>query len=254
MKLTKTQENEYLKFKEVVKEHAESGKKLWDALNAIKGQKLYLYEYETWREFCRAELQMTPQWANKLLASKEDEFLDVSKNGEEPENHEETPTGGSKSETSFTSEDQKQEAKPEPKPAAKPTAKTPEKEPDEPTPELDKTGLEIPAELLPLWARRGEMLDMVAMLSKVKVAIEKGVESGDQLWAAVSNSVTLKATELYGIIKLSVPYAVCSRCQGKLPESCPACKGVGLVSEFFWKQCVPKEDKQMRENKINQTK
>lgn len=116
----------------------------------------------------------------------------------------------------------------------------------EPAPELDKTGWSIPPDLLPLWSRRGEMLAVANSMSGVKCAIEKAVADEDPLWRVVNNGTVLEAVKLYNTLKLSVPYAVCAKCQGKTTRNCDACKGTGLVSEFFWKQCVPKEDKAMR--------
>lgn len=36
----------------------------------IKEKKLYLYEHETWGAFCRAELRLTPQHVNRLIAGR----------------------------------------------------------------------------------------------------------------------------------------------------------------------------------------
>jgi hypothetical protein len=61
---------------------------------------------------------------------------------------------------------------------------------------------------------------------------------------------TLLLTSLdkaYAAIGLAMPYAVCPTCQGQNADRCTVCQERGMVSEFFYKNCVPSDVRKIRE-------
>lgn len=117
--------------------------------------------------------------------------------------------------------------------------------------QTDKCGLPIPAALLPFWSRRIEMLELAAQVAKLKLTIGNAIENDDPLWRWLQKTSVTDAQNLYNAIKHATPHAVCCTCQGRVTDTCSVCKGTGFISEFFWNQCVPSEDKALRAKQIN---
>jgi hypothetical protein len=226
-KLTAIQANRYLELRAICREHREAGRKFWEAIGPIKEEKLYLYEYETWEEFCRLELQLTPQWTNKLIAAKE-AGIDIGNGvGKKVQNINKTLTGGSKSETSFTFQTPDSEPKTTPK-------TTPENTP-EPPPAVDAFGREIPTEILPMWERAVEMAkELKNYAQQIKLAVERGLADRDPIFAEITNPTVSEAVSLRYTLGQIAPYVVCPQCQGKIPKSCQMCKRRGWVSKFYY--------------------
>ncbi|HOC55674.1 MAG TPA: hypothetical protein PKI20_08645 [Verrucomicrobiota bacterium] len=112
---------------------------------------------------------------------------------------------------------------------------------------VDATGWPIPTHLIPLWQRSGEVQEWLTVLSRLKGVLRSAQEGRDMLFAEVRFSSALsQAEQLWTDLKTAKPFAVCPTCQGQVPEKCTLCRGRGLISEFRWNTCVPREDKEFR--------
>jgi hypothetical protein len=112
---------------------------------------------------------------------------------------------------------------------------------------LDSTGWPVPANLIPLCQRGGEVQEMLTNLSRVRGALRTAQDNGDILYAEMNlSSALLNLDQLWYEIKAAKPFAVCPSCQGQAPESCTLCRGRGLISEHRWNTGVPREDKELR--------
>lgn len=100
----------------------------------------------------------------------------------------------------------------------------------------DKTGIEIPVEILPLWNRGHEAGELIAYISRVVSAIGKAQEENDPLYLEVGfSAVAAHLSQAAVELQLAIPCAVCPECNGKMVDGCVSCKGRGFVSEFFYK-------------------
>lgn len=116
-----------------------------------------------------------------------------------------------------------------------------------PAEHLDKTGHSISANVLPDWQHAEALArPLLADISRVKVAVERGLADGDLAFREVSNTLAAELGSAYAQLKQILPYAVCPTCQGHARANCRLCKGRGYVSEFAWKQYVPEETKRIR--------
>lgn len=149
----------------------------------------------------------------------------------------------------------------------------------------DETGMEIPPEILEFWNRNEEVQHLLAMLSKVRVTLEKAtgyegdvcphcgkLEKGkwiinlngcNQCFLTGKINVVIadklfKKVDLQGCIanlqrvkeevECGKSYAVCPQCSGIMLADCSQCQGRGSLSKFHWSM-VADEIKQLRENK-----
>jgi len=127
--------------------------------------------------------------------------------------------------------------------SAKPPAKIKPKAPEV----LDGTGLEVPVEIQDLWNRGHEVQELLTYLSAVRSRLKKSHEARDVLYIEVNFiDVQSKLNQAYEDIKTAIPFAVCPICSGKTSRDCMACKGRGMVSKFYWDNCVAEEFKQLR--------
>jgi hypothetical protein len=114
-------------------------------------------------------------------------------------------------------------------------------------PVLDATGWEIPEELHALWARRGEVREMMAKVTNIETQLLKLQKDNDELFAPVNFSdTTAKLQYVHMHLRAAELYAVCSTCQGRAFKKCAHCKGRGILSKFAWSS-VPSEIKAIRE-------
>jgi uncharacterized ParB-like nuclease family protein len=109
---------------------------------------------------------------------------------------------------------------------------------------IDKIGRIIPDELVPMWERREELLDMIRQLAAIRRTIEDAVKTKDPLYADIGSLQGLMdyLTNARSRLKTAVPYTVCPTCQGKLKESCLYCCGTGFIGRFKW-QSYPEDMK-----------
>ncbi len=93
------------------------------------------------------------------------------------------------------------------------------------------------------WSRREEAQGiMSAMRSTVKSV--KAIDSSDPMYCEVNlNGVLSDLRNATNRFASAIPAHVCPYCKGMKPDNCKACKGRGVVSEYFWKTAVPTEMK-----------
>lgn len=196
--------------------------------------------------FVDAQLGTVPSWKNATARTGAD-----GKTRELPPPPTRKPVVQAPSEHPQRKVDQKKEAPSQP--PAPPTRKTvavQEPDPEEaPAPrrkqeadgQVDELGKHIPVDLLPIWNRRQEVQDAATAISRVRVMLEKAQDGQDPLWSEINfSSVLNNLDRAFAEISASKPYVVCPMCQG---IGCRACKNRGLMGEFRYEQCVPKEFK-----------
>ncbi len=255
MSLLPEQRTKYEQCKETVKRCLGTMFEGWQALQTIKLEKLYLVDYATWEAFCNAEFSWTPQWANKYLSA----AIVVSQLAPSEAAKVKTVKAAIalskppvlppkvKPEVSLPPKSPaKAPVLPKPPVAPKPPAADPIPLSDKPK---DGTGFVLPPGLMPLWGRRQEIQDTLTYISRMRSDVEKAQESRDPLYSSLNfSSVLHHFDNLYSELKTCKPFAVCATCKGKemLVEGCSDCKGLGLVSQFFYENCWPIEVKEMR--------
>jgi hypothetical protein len=111
---------------------------------------------------------------------------------------------------------------------------------------LDATGLEVPPECLPLWQRLPEAQAMLSNISTLRGSLRTAQTESDPLFVEVDFTDCLaKLNQVYVDLQRAKPYAVCPTCAGLESKGCLTCKGRGFVSEFYWRNCVPQETKEL---------
>ena len=139
------------------------------------------------------------------------------------------------------------ETAPEGKPTAKHVAAVAHSKcPPPPRATLDAIGRAVPQAVLPLWNRKQEAQDLLTSLSTIRSQVQKAQDARDPFFSGISfSSVKAHLDQAYAELKTLKPFAVCTTCQGLMPDKCTFCKGRGYLSEFEFKQCVPQETKDM---------
>ena len=92
---------------------------------------------------------------------------------------------------------------------------------------LDRFGTEIPVELQPAFDGN-PLAEILAHISKARVALKDGVASGNAAFAAVRQDAILQLDNAYNFVKSAVPFCVCRMCQG---DGCKACHDKGFQTE-----------------------
>lgn len=118
--------------------------------------------------------------------------------------------------------------------------------------EKDRTGTVIPKDLHPLWSRRKEPSRLIKILDGLRQEMYLAHQSEDALYAEVDfNALAADLQKIVVNLKLAIPWAVCTQCQGRLEvqpdKKCPMCKGRGMISQFRYDHCSPEEIKAIRE-------
>ncbi len=113
---------------------------------------------------------------------------------------------------------------------------------------VDGRGREIPPDLLPVWNRRGEVRELVNMVSRIRTALRDAQEGNDPLWLEANFSSALAhADRLHTELKSVEPYCVCPMCQG---IGCETCKGRGLLGEWRYDRVVPESVKKCASSSV----
>lgn len=115
---------------------------------------------------------------------------------------------------------------------------------------LDKTGYPVPENLVPLFGRAPEVAEVLTRISATRGLLRRVSENKDILWSPVNFSVAMiELDKAFAEMKCALPFAVCPYCQGRSETMthCNACKGRGVVSEFFYDHAVPTDIKGVRE-------
>lgn len=112
----------------------------------------------------------------------------------------------------------------------------------------DGTGVQVPEENVEFWDRSVEKAQrLMSMISEVRTEL-KQASTGQHINSLHYVEIDMqdcvaKLDQIYADVKRAMPYAVCPDCQGKITKNCPACKGRGHVSKFYWETHVPEEKK-----------
>jgi len=239
----------YQKLKKVIADHLEAGFKVWSAVKEIKESKFYLIEYQSWEDFCRGSLKLTPQHTNKMLIASE-AIIDPVES--------QVVDGPSKSEYNVHFVSKQVSKQPDQKKSNKvieiaaKSSNVP-KIVDAVEVIKDDLGHPIPVKVQQYWRRKDELKELVNAISGVIKAIKEANEIQDLLFAEMEITGNIADLEkVRANIKFSIPYAVCSVCQGH-PEAqkggCRLCKNRGLLGKFLWDRCVPVEIKALRAKK-----
>ncbi len=109
---------------------------------------------------------------------------------------------------------------------ARPTRKMP----------VDRYGTVIPVEINAAF-EGGVLADLLATISKARVALRKGMEDRLPQFAAVRQDALVNLNNAYSFIAAADPHCVCRMCQG---TGCKACHGRGWQTEEEYKR-NPKE-------------
>lgn len=107
-------------------------------------------------------------------------------------------------------------------------------------------GRAIPAAILSTWDRAtAEVTEILRMTASILRTLRAARERNDVIYAEVNldECVTKRLEVLQAAMKRAIPWAICSTCQGKLPENCGLCKGRGYLSQFLWDCTLAKEHK-----------
>jgi hypothetical protein len=111
----------------------------------------------------------------------------------------------------------------------------------------DSVGVVIPAAILPLWERAGEVEELLTYITAIRKRLPKDDKDKDLIFTRVNISTVRAGLDAaYLDIQRAIPYSVCTTCQGVDPEGCTECEGRGFICKMFWDRCVPEEKKAMR--------
>jgi len=231
------------------------------ALAEIRDLRLYKREYDSFREYCQKKWGWEKRYTNYVIAGAEAVKSLPEKVGTA------VPTLAAARELARIPAEQRAqivqaiaaEGQPVTAPAVKRHLPPPpmvrrgvngsgRTAPPPPSQVLDDTGWPIPTHLIPLWQRGAEVQEWLTTLSRLKGVLRSAQENRDMLYAEMHFSSALaQAEQLWTDLKTARPFAVCPTCQGQVPDKCTLCRGRGLISEFRWKTCVTREDKEFRE-------
>jgi hypothetical protein len=125
----------------------------------------------------------------------------------------------------------------------KPKQDSGQKDKKDVTPPVDSSGIVVPESALSYWNRKIEVTDLINAINAIKRKVQ-AIPKDDPLYAHVGlNAVLSDLRAATGRLMAAIPAHVCPYCKGEKPEACKACKGKGVISEYFYKTAVPKEMK-----------
>lgn len=243
MKMTLDQKIELGKLKKQVSGGLEQ---TISALEKIHAKKLYMAEAETFDEFCNKNWGWTANYVRRLLSAKE-----VLKS---------VPIGTITKESQAralakVAPAQRAEVVVEARKSGSLTAKAITKAAQEidrpritagPEPVFDELGIKVPANAMPMWSRRNEVLAMMKDLSEIKTQIASSQKADDLLYVEVCNSTLADLSRCREGVSYALPYTVCPDCKGQTIDKCGLCKGRGVISKVLY-QTVPADVRAMRE-------
>lgn len=257
---------EFNQCRETVRANIKTCFQVGAALMRIRDGKLYRDHWKTFEAFCEAEFSIKRAHAYRLIdASDVKESVKMSPIGDKisSESHARALTNVPVELRSEVLEAAAAVSGGEPtadaiREAAKaivPHGTQVPPEPPQPVIELDAIGFAIPEKIVPLWHRQDEVRKLLNAVSLLRTALRKAQEEDDPLyrpsvgkgkgetWATLLTSLD----KAYASIGLSIPYAVCPFCQGRLLDTCGNCQGRGFVSEFFYKHAYDSDSRKVRE-------
>lgn len=213
-----------------------------NALTKIRDNKLYRKTHKSFEDYCQERWGWTSRRANQLieaagvvksLPGKQGSALPTSRSAEalknvEPEKRSAVLEKATRS--------------------GKVTARSIAEAAEETRTSKDETGYPIPEPILEDWNRAGKTgRELLRAISDLRSEIRQGLESEDIIYAEVSKSILADLNNSYTGLKMLVPYAVCTSCQGHGRSKCSLCKRKGFIAEFTYRQVVPEETRKLRE-------
>lgn len=222
--LTFTERNDYTKRLHRLKTWKNDTVQVAIDLKHIYDTKSYREDYSTFSEFCEKELgikksrayQIASFGGQKLLGSKaKNERQSRNENSTMVENNDDS----------------------EPK--------------SDKIVQLDCTGYKITKTAMAVWERASEAKDLIQQVSKIRSIIKKSEAEDDILFREINhNGLLADLSNVIGRLKLAVPFAVCTSCQGHNSDKCTLCHRRGMLSEFAFNSHVPSEMKLVRSKAI----
>jgi hypothetical protein len=104
-----------------------------------------------------------------------------------------------------------------------------------------------------------ECQNLINMLGTIEGEVERAQgdekknEEPDIMWAEVkTDTVLAQVKDLIVKLRVLIPHAVCTNCQGKLKAKCGLCHGRGLISRFRW-DTVPDDVKKIRAKELKES-
>lgn len=209
------------------------------ALETIRDRKLYRVQYPTFEKYCEEKWGWKKSQAYRLIEAAQ--TVATSPSGDKietecqarvlsgiaPERHEEVferaISGG------------------------RPTAHRISEEAEKgPIIDVDETGYPIPEKAMSYWTRADEMKAILKLISEARCAV-RDLNQEDRMYGEVHlQGVAAILNDASRQFAQAVPYAVCTSCQGQVPDSCCLCKGRGVISKFRYDTVVPIEAKEIR--------
>lgn len=112
----------------------------------------------------------------------------------------------------------------------------------------DKTGRLIPNKILELWNHaEAEAKESMASVAKALSAFRRGQENKDRVYCEIEFQENIgMLSSVKGDLARVAPWAVCTACQGAVPEKCTLCRGRGFISKFLFDTCVDDKTKAIR--------
>lgn len=111
---------------------------------------------------------------------------------------------------------------------------------------VDALGKEIPAALHSHWDKNPQVQAMLRSLAGFANDIKERHKAGDIFFGRQGFHDALANLEkAHQRIKAEQLHCVCPYCQGRQPQKCSVCKGLGLLSKFIYDSAVPEEIKRM---------
>jgi hypothetical protein len=230
-----------------------------EVLDKVRKGKYYKAKYKTFTQYCQNDLGYSRSYVHRLgKAVKVNQQLALE-NVAHFENGQQISERQAR-ELAVVPEEERAEVLEDVKKKGKPTAKkirdAVKKHTAKPEVPKDKEGYPIPDMALPIWARRDEVKDKLAMLYELRQWSDDMQGTRDLLYGAEISfsTLSLQIEAVIQTIKGAVPHAVCTKCHGEDP-GCDFCKGRGMISKYRYHAmpATPVEIKKMRETRIAQS-
>jgi hypothetical protein len=114
----------------------------------------------------------------------------------------------------------------------------------EPENPMDACGIPIPEHAIAIFERRGEVVEMLDKIAKIRNKIEIADSMNDPLFRQCrTEGILLDISKVYRHIAIALPQHVCPWCGG---TGCSQCRTTGMVSSYVWSTAPQKlKDKLM---------
>lgn len=248
-KLTTKEFGRLVKLESVIKKGIGAAVETWIALEEIRDSRLYREKHKSFDQYCQEKWKMQRRYADMLIKSAAvvkslpPEVRTMVLNPRQARALDKIP------------EAKRSEVVVNASKSGAVTAKAITKAAQEidrpritagPEPVFDELGIKVPANAMPMWSRRNEVLAMMKDLSEIKTQIASSQKADDLLYIEVCNSTLADLSRCREGVSYALPYTVCPDCKGQTIDKCGLCKGRGVISKVLY-QTVPAEVRAMRE-------